>query len=119
LSGRAVAALHRRDEDVELFAIEAALTAGRPVAADVPGVGPAADGRQRDTEVAGRLGAREDEPALVAWECGSCRHVSLFGARLQEVERGAALWTGPGGGQPTTCRQRLEKESSMVEWAHR
>ena len=40
---------------------------GRPVAVDVAGVGPAPDGGQRDTQVAGRLGAREDELALVAW----------------------------------------------------
>ncbi len=58
--------LHRGDELVELVAREAALAAGRPVAVDVAGVGPAADRRQRDADVARRLGAREDELA-VCW----------------------------------------------------
>ena len=55
---------HRRDELIELIARETALPAGRPVAMDVTGVGPATDRRQRDADITGRLGAREDELAI-------------------------------------------------------
>src|SRR5207244_1072150 len=65
--GRPVA-VHRRDELVELVAGEAPLAAGRPVAADVARVGPAADCCERHAQVARRLRAREDELAGVAWE---------------------------------------------------
>jgi hypothetical protein len=61
--------LHRGDEVVELIAREAALAAGRPVAVDVAGVGPATDRGERDADVAGRLGAREDElPVAWGWD---------------------------------------------------
>ena len=52
------------DEVVELVAREAALAAGGAVAAEVAGVGPAADRRERDAQVAGGLRAREHEPPV-------------------------------------------------------
>ena len=77
-------AVQRGDEVVELVAGEAPLAAGRPVAADVPGVGPAADRRQRDAEVAGCLRAREHEPP-VAVECGALiRACSMLSAQSAE-----------------------------------
>jgi len=48
-------AVHRGDEHIELLAVEAALPSRGSIAADVTGVGPAADRRQRDAEVAGCL----------------------------------------------------------------
>ncbi len=57
---------------------EAPLTAGSAVAADVPRVGPAADGRQRDAEIARGLRAREHELAVVAWEDGAYGHWSAL-----------------------------------------
>ena len=52
----AVLLLERREERVELLDREAALAARGAVAAQVAHVGPAADGAERDAEVAGRLG---------------------------------------------------------------
>jgi len=68
-------AVHRADEVVELSAREAPLAAGCPVAADVPGVGPATNRRERDAQVARGLRTREDELSAVAWEHCTRGHV--------------------------------------------
>ena len=67
--------MHGADEVVELSARKASLAPGCPVAADVTGVGPATDRRERDAQVARSLRAREHELAAVAWKHCTRGHV--------------------------------------------
>src|SRR5262249_14823224 len=61
--GRAVA-VQSPEESVELIAREAPLAARGAIAAEVPGARPAPDRGQRDSEVYGRLGAREHKSPI-------------------------------------------------------
>ena len=100
-------ALHRGDELVELVAREAPLAAGRAVAADVAGVGPAADRRQRDAEVAGRLRAREDE---LAARCGAGKGGAC--GRGRSLVR-PVVWRVAGPGSAAGCAHA--RRSALVD----
>src|SRR3712207_3519376 len=90
---RGVLVLERGEERVELLDGEAALAAGRAVAAQVAAVRPAADGRQRHAEVPRGLGRGEAQTGVRAVHRG---HAPRFGtdavvrklpARFAEVRR--------------------------------